>query len=85
MACKCPVVIARAGANGGTAGGAASEVDADDMEELAAAIAALLPDGSRRDDAVRRGLARSAQFSWRATADATVAAYRDAEAAGVPR
>ncbi len=83
MACGCPVVVADAGALVSTAGGAAEVVDVDDADEISAALLRVLTDAETRAGWVERGFARAAQFAWRATAAATVQAYRDAAEIGV--
>lgn len=78
MACGCPVVVARAGANVSTAGDAALIFDADDADDLAQALLRLLEDSALRQDLIGRGATHAEEFSWRKTARRTVAAYRDA-------
>lgn len=85
MACGCPVVAARAGANETTAGNAALWIDPDDPESIAAALRRVLPRNGERASLVERGRRRAALFSWRETARRTVEAYRDAIRAGVPQ
>ncbi len=84
MACRCPVVVARAGASVATSGGAAVVVEADDAGQLRDALAEILDQPSVRDELVERGATHAAAFSWRETAARTVAAYRDALQAGEP-
>lgn len=88
MACGCPVVAARAGANATTAGDAAMLYDPDDVEALTAALARILQRGAERAELVERGKRRAALFSWRHTATRIVEAYREAyyarRGAGVP-
>jgi len=43
---------------------------------MAEALRSLLTDTELRTELSRRGVARAAQFSWDATARATLAAYR---------
>jgi glycosyltransferase involved in cell wall biosynthesis len=63
------------------AGDAALVIPEPTREALGDAIADLLADAARREELVERGRARAAQFSWRRTAEETLAAL--AEAAGV--
>jgi glycosyltransferase involved in cell wall biosynthesis len=60
------------------AGDAALLFDPDDADAVAAAVARLIDDESLRRDLVARGHERAARFTWKATADATVDAYRRA-------
>ena len=71
MACGVPVVAADRAALPETCGGAATLVDPDDGAALAAAVldAATL-DGTRRAAQRVAGLARAAEFTWDATAQA---------------
>ena len=82
MACETPLVVSRAGAIPevvGPDGRCADLVTPGDAAELEAALGALLDDPSRRDRMGRAGRERAlAQFSWRAVAEATAAAYQRA-------
>jgi len=78
MACGCPVIAARAGANESTAGDAALFFEPDDAAGLAARLARVLDRDGERDALVERGRRRAAQFSWRETTRRTLDAYRDA-------
>jgi glycosyltransferase involved in cell wall biosynthesis len=75
MACGCPVVTSDTSAMPETAGGAAILSDPADPASIAKAILeALAPDRDRlRDD----GLRRAGQFTWGATAAATLDVYRE--------
>jgi glycosyltransferase involved in cell wall biosynthesis len=86
MACGCPVVVARAGANVSTAAHAALLVDPDDADDLAQALVRVLEDAALRADLVRRGIDHAEEYSWRKTARRTLAAYRDSAhaVAGAP-
>jgi glycosyltransferase involved in cell wall biosynthesis len=75
MACGCPVVTSDTSAMPETAGGAAVLCDPKDPASIAKAIVVAL--GS--DDQMRTaGLRRAAQFTWGATAAATLDVYRAA-------
>ncbi len=82
MACGTPLVVSRAGAIPevvGPAGECADLVTPGDVGELAAALARLLDDPDRRARMGSAGRRRAlAEFSWRAVAEATAAAYRQA-------
>ena len=60
------------------AGDAAVLFDPHDPQDMARAIRRLLEDEALRDDLRVRGLARSRQFPWSATAAATLESYRRA-------
>jgi glycosyltransferase involved in cell wall biosynthesis len=82
MACGTPLVVSRAGAIPevvGPDGLCADLVTPGDVGELVHALDALLDDPARRDRMGRAGRDRAlAEFSWRAVAEATVAAYQHA-------
>jgi glycosyltransferase involved in cell wall biosynthesis len=82
MACATPLVVSRAGAIPevvGPDGLCADLVTPGDPAELEVALAALLDDPARRLRMGRAGRARAvAEFSWRAVAEATAAAYQRA-------
>jgi glycosyltransferase involved in cell wall biosynthesis len=82
MACATPLVVSRAGAIPevvGPDGLCADLVTPGDVGELEAALAALLDDPARRDRMGRAGRHRAvSEFSWRAVAEATAAAYQRA-------
>lgn len=84
MASGCPVVTADRSAMPETAGGAALLADPEDAESLAEAMVRACADDSA--GLRRRGLARAAEFTWGATAAATLEVYRDVHAmSGVNR
>lgn len=74
MARGCPVACADATALPETAGGAAELFDPNDTDDIAAAIRRALGDPEPLRE---RGRRRAAQFSWAATAERTVAVYRE--------
>lgn len=82
MACGTPLVVSRAGAIPevvGPDGLCADLVTPGDVGELKHALETLLDDPQRRDRMGRAGRERAlAEFSWRAVAEATVAAYQHA-------
>ena len=61
-------------------GPAARYLSPDDPDPWAAAIDALVTDPAGRGARAALGRARAAEFSWRATAEATVAVYREVDA-----
>ena len=84
MACGVPVVISDRGALPEVAGDAATPVDPADVDGLGAAMERLL-DPIAAQDAINRGLAQAARYSWAAAAAAARDAYRAAAAARAGR
>ncbi len=76
MACGTPVVTSNVSALPEVAGGAAVLVDPGSVTDIAAAIQGCLQDRDHAQKVARKGLARAAEFSWSATARATLATYR---------
>jgi glycosyltransferase involved in cell wall biosynthesis len=81
MATGCPVVTSDTTAMPETAGGAAALASPDDPASIAKAIMKAI---EGRDRLVAAGLHRAAEFTWGATAAATLDVYREA-AAGRPK
>jgi glycosyltransferase involved in cell wall biosynthesis len=77
-----PLACSGRSALGEVAGDAALTFDPDEVDSIAAALRRLLDDEALRADLARRGPARAAEFTWEATADATVASYRRAVGVG---
>jgi glycosyltransferase involved in cell wall biosynthesis len=75
MACGCPVVTSDTSAMPETAGGAAVLADPKDPVSIARAIVEAV--GPRSDRLRDDGLRRAAQFTWGATAAATLDVYRE--------
>ncbi len=75
MACACPVVTSDTSAMPETAGGAALLADPHDPGSIARAI--LDASGSAANALRARGLRRAQQFTWGATAAATLDVYRE--------
>jgi glycosyltransferase involved in cell wall biosynthesis len=82
MACETPLVVSRAGAIPevvGEAGACAELVTPGDVGELVQALGALLDDHARRARMGAAGRRRAqSEFSWRAVAERTAAAYEHA-------
>ena len=78
MACGTPVVTSDRTALPELTGDAGLSVDPESVEALAEAMTRLLTDQALAADLRRRGLDRSRRFSWRETADRTLAVYREA-------
>jgi glycosyltransferase involved in cell wall biosynthesis len=76
MACGAPVITTGGTVMEEVAGDGARLVPAGDAAALADEIDAALAGGAAVDELRRRGLARAAQFTWAASAERHVAAYR---------
>ncbi len=77
MSCGTPVVASNTSSLPEVVGDAALTVDPDDDAALAAALRRVLTEPALAADLRARGLARARRFSWAATAEATVAVYRE--------
>ncbi|MDX6564726.1 MAG: hypothetical protein QOE10_388 [Gaiellales bacterium] len=78
MACGAPVCASSGTGLGEAVGEAGLTFDPTSLEELAACIARLLEDAPLRERLRAAGLARAAGFTWRRSAEATAAVYREA-------
>ncbi|MCX5800617.1 MAG: glycosyltransferase family 1 protein [Candidatus Eisenbacteria bacterium] len=76
MACGTPVICSNAASLPEVVGDAAMQVDPDDVEGLAEAIARVLTDEALASTMREKGLRRAAQFSWRRTAQLTLEVFR---------
>ena len=76
-----PVACSDRSALAEVAGDAALLFDPSDQAAVTDAVRRLLFDESLRRELIERGLDRARQFTWRRTAEATLAAYRAAIAA----
>ena len=76
MACGTPVVAAEASSIPEVVGDAAYLVPPDDARQMGAAILAVLVQEDLAGELKRKGLAQARRFSWRVTAEATLAAYQ---------
>jgi glycosyltransferase involved in cell wall biosynthesis len=76
MACGAPCIISDRGSLPEIAGGAAKEIDPDDVVELAGAIAGVLHDEQLQQQLRHRGFERVAEFSWERCARETLQVYR---------
>lgn len=76
LASGIPTVAANRSCLPETAGGAARLVDADDAEAFAAALVSGIGDDSWRREAIEKGLAVAARYSWDDCAARTVGVYR---------
>lgn len=77
MAVGCPVIASNRASLPEVGGDAALFVDPNRIEDVAGFIARLATDEALRRDLVAKGYKRVEAFSWKATAEATVAAYRE--------
>lgn len=77
MACGVPVVVSNRGSLPEVAGTAAIPVDPGDVDGLAAQMEALLNEDTSRQ-AIARGLAQAARFTWDECARSALEAYREA-------
>lgn len=75
MACECPVICSNAASLPEVAGNAAEYIDPHDVEELAAAIDRVVENRDLRNDLIRKGLKRVAEFSWKRTAAETLEVF----------
>ena len=76
MAVGCPTLAARATALPEVLGDGGETFALDDPAELVAALRRLAADPAHRAALAGRARARSAHFSWRRTAEQTLAVYR---------
>ena len=78
MACGTPVVTTTSSSLPEVVGDAALTVPPTDADALGAALLRVLSDADLRADLRARGLRQARRFSWRETAERTLAAYQDA-------
>jgi glycosyltransferase involved in cell wall biosynthesis len=76
MACGTPVITSNEGAPAEIAGQAARTVDPRSPGQIAEALRAICLDDEVYEGLREAGLARAQQFTWRRTAEQTVAVYR---------
>jgi glycosyltransferase involved in cell wall biosynthesis len=81
MACGCPVIGSDTPALVEVMGGAGLHAAVGSDQAMAQALQRLRGSGVR-DELRQKGLARARAFSWERTAEATLAVYREAAAAG---
>lgn len=75
MACGTPTVTSNRSSLPEVVGNAGLTVDPYNPEAMGEAMLQLLNDGELREDLRARGLARAKRFSWRETAERTLAVY----------
>jgi glycosyltransferase involved in cell wall biosynthesis len=77
MACGTPVLAADRGALPEVVGDAGILVDPANVDALREGLYTLAVQGTRREALRLAGLSRARQFSWRRSAEATLAVYRE--------
>jgi glycosyltransferase involved in cell wall biosynthesis len=77
MACGTPVLAANAATADEVTGGAAELLPEDDSAAWASALERILTSPAHAATLRERGLARAREFTWRRTAEATYAVYRE--------
>jgi glycosyltransferase involved in cell wall biosynthesis len=77
MACGTPVITSNVSSLPEVAGDAAILVDPYDVTQIAEAIERMLTDEEQREMLSRRGLVRSAHFTWETAARKTLQVYED--------
>jgi glycosyltransferase involved in cell wall biosynthesis len=75
MACGAPCIISDRGSLPEIAGGAAKEIDPDDVLELTQVMAGVLNDAQLQQQLRHKGLVRAAEFSWERCARETLKVY----------
>ncbi|MEZ4516387.1 MAG: glycosyltransferase [Chloroflexota bacterium] len=75
MHCKCPVITSTRGSLPEIVGDAGIQLDPDDPVIWADAIRKVLTDEALRRELIDRGQQQAAKFSWRTTAEQTIALY----------
>ncbi|HZI89348.1 MAG TPA: glycosyltransferase family 1 protein [Candidatus Polarisedimenticolia bacterium] len=78
MACGTPVLSSSAGALRETLGDAAVLLPPSEPEIWAETMTELLQNSVRREELIRRGLARARSYTWERTAELTMRAYGEA-------
>ncbi len=77
MSCGVPVIASNLTSIPEVAGNAALLVDPNDKQGFSNALAEILLDEEKQKDLIARGKVRSAQFSWKKTAQATINVYKE--------
>lgn len=78
LVCGCPVVSADNSSVGEVTGGAALLSDSRDIDAIADNLRRIIADESLQKSLREKGFAQAHKFSWRACAEATLSAYREA-------
>jgi glycosyltransferase involved in cell wall biosynthesis len=77
MACGCPVVVSRSASLPEVCGDAALYADADDPQQLAAAVRRIMCEEGLADQLRQKGRERARRWSWERAVDKTLAAVRE--------
>ena len=77
MSCGVPVIASNLTSIPEVAGNAALLVDPNDKQGFSNALAEILLDEEKQKDLIARGKLRSAQYSWKKTAQATINVYKE--------
>jgi glycosyltransferase involved in cell wall biosynthesis len=80
MACGCPVICSTRGSLGEVVGNAAAIVDPEDVDSIAAQLAAIANDSALRERLRAAGLEQARKFNWSSTGAATLKVYERAAA-----
>lgn len=75
MGCGVPVITSKTSSMPEIAGGAALLIDPEQPGQIADAVGRLLKDDLLRKDLSKKGLSRSAQFTWKASAERLLSIY----------
>jgi glycosyltransferase involved in cell wall biosynthesis len=76
MTCGAPCIISDRGSLPEISGGAALEIDPDDVDEIAEALAGVLNDDQLQRQLRHKGFQRAAEFSWERCALETLTVYQ---------
>ncbi len=77
MAAGVPVVTSNVSSMPEVGGDAALYVDPRDPADIARKVVQAVEDTALRADCIQKGLARASEFTWRRTAEATLAVYEE--------
>jgi glycosyltransferase involved in cell wall biosynthesis len=77
MSLGCPVACSASSSLPEVVGAAAELFDPQDLDSIRSGVESVVLSDDRRDELVRRGLARASQFSWERCARETDAVYRE--------
>ena len=76
MACGIPVVVSNSSSLPEIVGNAGLLVDPHNVEQIASSISAVHTNPKKREELIKKGLARAKQFSWEKCAEETVDIYK---------